>query len=85
MRSPGIRILAELGAEGTERGETEIPNKWAIPESCPEFAWTKQATKQGDYFFFLWRFLRNLFLRLWVAILWRLRFFPQGMAVRLKG
>lgn len=29
--------------------------------------------------FFLWRFLRKRFLRLWVAILWRLRFLPDGM------
>jgi len=35
----------------------------------------------NDYrFFFLCRFLRRRFLRLWVAILWRLRFFPQGIA-----
>jgi hypothetical protein len=27
----------------------------------------------------LWRFFRRRFLRLWVAILWRFRFFPQGM------
>jgi hypothetical protein len=80
-----IRYFPVTGALGTGRGETVNPDRWAIPDSSPEFAWTKQATKQGDYFFFLWRFLRNLFLRLWVAILWRLRFFPQGMAVRLKG
>ena len=30
-------------------------------------------------FFFLWRFFRRRFLRLWVAILWRFRFLPQGM------
>lgn len=30
-------------------------------------------------FFFLWRFLRNLFLRLCVAILCLLRFLPQGI------
>ena len=28
--------------------------------------------------FFLWRFLRNFFLRLWVAIFLRFRFRPQG-------
>ena len=34
----------------------------------------------GNYrAFFLWRFLRSRFLRLWVAILCRLRFLPQGM------
>ncbi len=32
--------------------------------------------------FFLWRFFRRRFLRLWVAILWRFRFLPQGMFVR---
>lgn len=33
-----------------------------------------------DYlFFFLWRFLRKRFFRLWVAILCLLRFFPQGI------
>lgn len=31
--------------------------------------------------FFLWRFLRSLFFRLCVAILWRLRFLPQGILV----
>lgn len=35
-------------------------------------------------FFFLWRFLRKRFLRLCVAILWRLRFFPQGISVSPK-
>lgn len=40
----------------------------------------------GRYrFFFLWRFLRSRFLRLWVAILWRLRFLPQGMGRRGVG
>lgn len=34
-------------------------------------------------FFFLWRFLRNLFLRLWVAILCLLRFLPQGITYSL--
>ena len=29
--------------------------------------------------FFLWRFLRSRFFRLWVAILWRLRLRPLGM------
>lgn len=31
--------------------------------------------------FFLWRFLRSLFFLLCVAILWRLRFLPQGIFV----
>ncbi|HEX7344591.1 MAG TPA: hypothetical protein VF398_10015 [bacterium] len=31
-----------------------------------------------DYTFFLCRFLRSLFFLLWVAILARLRFRPQG-------
>ena len=35
--------------------------------------------KATDYFLFLWRFLRSLFLRLCVAILWPLRFFPLGI------
>jgi hypothetical protein len=49
----------------------------------------REAPKQGPiriemeeamvYFFFLCLFLRRRFLRLCVAILWRLRFFPLGM------
>jgi hypothetical protein len=31
--------------------------------------------------FFLWRFFLRRFLRLWVAILWRLRFFPDGIVL----
>ena len=30
-------------------------------------------------FFFLCRFFRKRFFRLWVAILWRFRFLPQGI------
>lgn len=33
-------------------------------------------------FFFLWRFFRRRFFRLWVAILWRFRFLPQGMCAQ---
>jgi hypothetical protein len=33
-------------------------------------------------FFFLWRFLRKRFFRLWVAILWRFLFLPQGMCAQ---
>ena len=36
-----------------------------------------------NYFLFLWRFLRSLFLRLCVAILWPLRFFPLGISVKI--
>lgn len=34
--------------------------------------------RSTDYFF-LCRFFLRRFLRLWVAILWRFRFFPLGM------
>src|SRR5690554_3750835 len=37
------------------------------------------------YFFFLWRFLRSRFLRLCVAILWRLRFLPLGIMLFIKN
>jgi len=37
-----------------------------------------QSSRRAAYFF-LWRFLRRRFLRLWVAILWPLRFFPLGI------
>jgi len=30
-------------------------------------------------YFFLWRFFLKRFLRLWVAILWRFLFLPQGI------
>lgn len=36
-------------------------------------------TKRSYRTFFLCRFFRKRFLRLWVAILWRFLFFPQGM------
>jgi len=36
------------------------------------------------FFFFLWRFLRRRFLRLCVAILCLLRFFPQGILLVFK-
>jgi hypothetical protein len=51
-------------------------------------AWRQAFPKPGNAaepgvnayrFFFLWRFLRKRFFRLWVAILWRFRFLPQGM------
>jgi hypothetical protein len=49
-------------------------NRSGEPEDSPE----------PDYFF-LWRFLRRRFFRLCVAILWRLRFLPLGMAQVLIG
>ena len=46
-------------------------------------SWAKMAS--NDYFsFFLCLFLRSLFLRLCVAILWRLRFLPQGICYLLR-
>lgn len=33
-------------------------------------------------FFFLCRFFRKRFFRLWVDILWRFRFLPQGMCAQ---
>ena len=36
-------------------------------------------SEPSGYFFFLWRFLRSLFLRLCVAILCRFLFLPHGI------
>lgn len=49
--------------------------------SCNKELPTKCTIKPIYRFFFLWRFLRSLFLRLCVAILWRLRFLPQGILI----
>ncbi len=39
------------------------------------------ARRCATFYFFLWRFLRRRFFRLWVAILWRLCFFPFGIVL----
>ncbi|WP_289701586.1 hypothetical protein, partial [Duncaniella muris] len=41
--------------------------------------WCEQELGLRKNYFFLWRFLRRRFLRLWVAILWPFLFFPLGM------
>lgn len=48
---------------------------------CPRSAIIRTGAMPGfnAYFFFLWRFLRKRFLRLWVDILCRFLFLPQGM------
>jgi hypothetical protein len=54
-----------------------------------EFAQPEKKTARSGYgeqllcyrFFFLWRIFRRRFLRLCVAILCRLRFFPLGIGV----
>ena len=43
-----------------------------------------RAEARAMHHFFLWRFLRNLFFRLCVAILWRFLFLPLGMVQMIK-
>lgn len=38
-----------------------------------------------EVYFFLWRFFRSFFFRLWVAILCLFRFLPQGTCVTPSG
>ncbi len=40
--------------------------------------------RSSTYFFFLCRFLRSRFLRLWVDILCRFLFFPLGITTWIK-
>lgn len=45
----------------------------------------RDRTELREAYFFLWRFFRSFFLRLWVAILCLFRFLPQGTCVTPSG
>ena len=70
---------------------TRLPESFLSDGKCLALTPARRVRKRnanacgsGHYrFFFLWRFLRRRFLRLCVAILCRLRFFPQGILLRM--
>lgn len=49
------------------------------PATRPQLLQSVEHVPSVPYFFFLWRFLRRRFLRLWVEIFLRLRLRPEGI------
>ena len=64
---------------GTTTGCAERTAQCRIPEARGAARAVRKPVPYRD--FFLWRFFRKRFLRLWVAILCLLRFFPHGIVL----
>ncbi len=86
-RSDGPEASSGCGDRaGATAGSAESPDRvnktGKAKRARSSFSFTASLARRcATFYFFLWRFLRRRFFRLWVAILCRLCFFPFGIVL----